>query len=215
MKKISSLIILLLATVAISLPAFSQDTLAKKPAKSNLIWVRESDIPPSALINLQRDSKIQRVEDKLEEVSQYVGIGKEIGSAVDTSLGALAYHIDRISKTNVGKFTMAMVAWKIIGEDAIGYLVGIVVLILFLGIWVWSWRKNFYRRKIPTRVKSLTWGERWYRPWRKYEVLEYKYFEKDSGSWGSGFWMDYGEASYFGHILALVIGLLIIITICF
>jgi len=215
MKKILSFIIVLIAAVAVTLPVFSQDTLTKKPAKSNLIWVREADIPPSALINLQRDSKIQRVEDKLEEVSQYVGIGKEIGSAVDTSLGALAYHIDKVSKTSVGKFTMAMVAWKIVGEDAIGYLVGIVILTLFLSIWVWSWYKNFYRRKIPTKVKSLTWSDRWYRPWKRYEILEYEYFEKDSGSWGSGYWLSYGGASYLGHIITLVLGLVIILGTCF
>ena len=204
------------AQTAVTSADTAKNITAPAKAKSQLIWVRESDIPPSALKNLQRDSKIQRIEKNIEQIGQYVSIGKEIGSAVDTSLGALAGHIDKISQTNVGKFTMAMVAWKILGDDVLSYFVGILSLFMFVSIWVWSWKNNFYRRRFPKKIKVIQ--PTWYRPWKKKKVLESAAYEYDHSDFGASWLQDglkRGGASYLGHILALILGLLIIFLAAF
>jgi hypothetical protein len=219
MKKLFFIAIALLISLIKPVSATNADSTKNDSViktKSVLIWVRKSDIPPAALQKLENDSKIQGMEKNIEKIGQYVSIGKEIGSAVDTSLGALASHIDKISQTNVGKFTMFMVAWKILGDDLVGYLVGIITLAFFLTIWVWSWRSNFYRRSIPTQISILP--PTWYRPWKKKKVLESKPYEFDKSNFKnyslSG-GMNHGASSYLGHIIALLFGLLIIFLAAF
>ncbi len=220
MKKIIILIVILVSSSllsAVKIQAATDTTnktiIVPDPAKSTLIWVRESDIPASALKDLQRDSKIQKIEKDIEKIGEYVGVGKEIGMAIDTSLGALAYHIDKISQTNVGKFTMFMVGWKIMGQDAVGYLVGILMLFTFLFIWIWSWYKNFYRRSVPKLVEIQE--RKWYQLWKKHKVLETQDYKINEEEWSVSMWLNYGGASYLGHLCALVIGLLIIFLTAF
>ena len=224
MKKIIFLTIILVVSFA---AAFSQKPVAQKPAdttkvvsavpakqKSVLIWVRESDIPASALKDLQRDSKIQKIEKDINKIGEYVGVGKEIGMAVDTCLGALAYHVDKVSKTNVGKFTMFMVGWRIMGQDFVRYLIGILMFFTFISIWIWSWRKNFCRRQVPKVVEKQE--RKWYQLRAKDKVIEYQEFTMNDEEWrhmNDG--LNFGQASYLGHILSLVIGLLIILLMAF
>jgi len=225
MKKIIFLAILIFATIGTIAQAnktvkktdtkqdSTQDVVAKEAAKSESIWVRESDIPPSALKNLQRDSKIQQVENKLEEINNYVGIGKEIGGAIDTSLGALAFHIDEISKTNVGKFTMLMVAWKIVGEDFSGYFSGLIIYLIFLGIWIWSWHQNFYKRQVPAEARIFPWKDVWYKPWKRREVTKWQPYEKQTGNFNTA--ISYGNAGYTGHLITLIFATLFMFLIMF
>ncbi|HNX11147.1 MAG TPA: hypothetical protein PKI61_03320 [bacterium] len=185
--------------------------------QSDLIWVRESDIPPSALINLQRDAKILDVEEDLEKIGEYVSIGREIGGAIDTSLSAIAYHADNISKTFVGKFTMLMIAWKVMGSDLVDKIFDVLVLIGFSLVWIWSFRKNFGRRKIVTKVEITPWF--WiFRRRRILETKDYEPGEKDHNVCGNNCTKscevkESKETSYWVHILIGIIVFIILFLV--
>lgn len=91
----------------------------------------------------------------IETVGKYAGVGKEIGEGVSGALGALNEEASKFGDARVGHFTMAMIAWKIMGDDIvavshdmIGYVVGTPFFFLASLAVLWSYR----RRCIPHRV---------------------------------------------------------------
>ena len=80
----------------------------------------------------------KELDAKITSYGKWVGIGKEVGVAVNESLGALTSTADDFSKTNVGKFTMVLVAYKVLGTDMIQLIFGVmwVCLIVFLSLFV-------------------------------------------------------------------------------
>ncbi|MFA4942057.1 MAG: hypothetical protein WC564_00245 [Patescibacteria group bacterium] len=207
MKKYICIIVIIFTSFQLRSETLVPDTTAKNDAavnqpKSELIWVRESDIPPAALKNLESDYKILDVESDLEKIGQYVSIGKEIGGAIDTSLGAIAYQADNISKTFVGKFTMVMIAWKLVGKDFKDKVIDVFALVLFIIFWSWSFRRNFARRRVPIKVKLTPWVP-WFKKFRRRKVLESELFEFDFDDAD-----DEGKTSYIAH---LVVGIIVVI----
>jgi hypothetical protein len=127
MKKV----IFLLAITFCAAAAFAQG--------SGQIVVDKSDLPEDLLRQLEKKQKVEQVKENIEtakEVAQDArSIGHEIGVAVDEALGAVTKHAETFGKTDVGKFTMAMVAVSIL-KDQIPFvydrIVGLVFGIPFL-----------------------------------------------------------------------------------
>jgi hypothetical protein len=102
------------------------------------------------------------------------GWGAEVGSMlreagvafVDTADGTLNVtqdHLERFSKSDAGKFTMFAIAWKLLGEDvikignqAMGYLIGIFLLIGLTKI-LWSTNRRMTVGQMIV-VKKTGWG---------------------------------------------------------
>lgn len=61
------------------------------------------------------DSAHQTAQDK------YAAVGRGIGIAVNESLGAINKQAANFAETKVGKLTMLIVAWKVLGEDVKGF----------------------------------------------------------------------------------------------
>lgn len=82
-------------------------------------------------------------------VRDWVGLGKEIGQAVDSSLSAISNQANEFAKTPVGKMTVFVVIFKVIGDTAVHIAGGIFEIIIFMPLWVWS-----YRRFLPKKILS-------------------------------------------------------------
>lgn len=100
-----------------------------------LITVKASDLPIDLVKRLEE-------KEKVEKYGGYVGLGKEIGEAVKGSLSALTDETDKFAKTGVGKFTMFIVAWKVIGLGVIRLMFGIPLFFIGTVIFIWSFWKN-------------------------------------------------------------------------
>lgn len=129
-------------------PAGAQEPASSStPAGNNTaqqddrIVVRRSDLPPEVLNQIETRAKIQAY-------GEWVGIGKEIGTAVNEGLSALTKNADDLSKTDVGKFTMIMIAWKVMGWQLVHLIFGTVFFICGLIIFMWSWLLTGRTRKI-------------------------------------------------------------------
>lgn len=107
---------------------------------------------PESQLTEQQKAKFQGTSPK--DVRDWVGLGKEIGTAVDSSLTAVTTQANNFAQTPVGKLTVAVVIFKVIGDTAVHLLVGAVEAIVLLPLWVWS-----YRRFLPKPTIKETFNE--------------------------------------------------------
>lgn len=108
-------------------------------------------VPESALTPEQKaEIEAQNLEKKIQRYGKWVGMGEEIGKAVDGSLSAITKQAVDFSNTSLGRFTMFLVAWKVIGKDFIQFIVGLLLLAIGIPLWIWSYRKTCIPRRIVT-----------------------------------------------------------------
>ena len=145
MKKIVLAAILL----GFTLPAVAQQ--AAQPAQDEVVVVKKSDLTAEQLAKV----KLQEVSNQLGAYKEYAEMGRGVGLAVGESLRGVKDVVLDFSKTDVGKYTMFLIAWKIMAKDIInmgnqvfGYLVGVPTLFIGALILVWSYR----RQCVPRRV---------------------------------------------------------------
>lgn len=128
-------------------------------------------VPESQLTEQQKTAlKLQQVDTTIEKAHGWVGIGKEMGQAFDSALASLTDRSNQFANTKVGKFTMFLVAWKVMGDQAGAVLNtvvhitgGMIELVVFLPLFLWSYRRTCLDRKVCTaRTGFLLWGTRTY-----------------------------------------------------
>lgn len=153
MKKL--LVAVLLAMLVV--PVFGAAIVAAETKSSDeTVVVRKSDLPPPLLKDLEEKARLSSVAQRIEAYGKWVGIGKEIGAAVNDSLSAVTTQADNFAKTGVGKFTMFLVAYKVLGKDLIGMVVGIPLLFVWTTIFVVFWRRLYNNRVVLDRVEGKT-----------------------------------------------------------
>lgn len=117
------------------------------------VVISTRDLTPDQLAKIQAEkqletanAQIDALQKKVETYGKWVGVGGEIGQAVKDGLNAVVDVADKFGGTNVGKFTMSMIAWKVIGKDIAKIVLG---LMFFLTMFVVIW--NIYKKVILTR----------------------------------------------------------------
>lgn len=150
----------------ISVSAFSQT------ATDNRIIVDKSLLTPDQIATLNAKEATQQVIDQVSTYSKVAGIGKEIGIAVKDGLTAVVEVADKFGGTNVGKFTMTMIAWKIIGKDVLRIAIGLVFLIIYVVFLTRYYKNNFTVHKIAITDN----GWKFWLP-KEYKVIEPNTYE--------------------------------------
>ena len=122
---------------------------AQQSGNSELVTVKKSDLPADLIARLESQKKVEDVKKTLQTVGEFAGIGKEIGVAVNEGLGAVTDQASKFADTTPGKFTMFLIAWKVMAKDSmtitnsiLGVLVGIPLLIFVEFFYLWIWRRN-------------------------------------------------------------------------
>lgn len=139
--------------LAIVLPAdtFAQANL--NGTSGEKVTVSINDLTPDQLAKIEAQRKlemankeIETLQKKIETYGEWVGIGGEIGTAVKEGLSAVVDVADKFGKTDVGRFTMVMIAWKVVGQDVVRIILGILFFTVLTIIIV-----KVYRRVIISR----------------------------------------------------------------
>jgi len=106
---------------------------------------------PEQLAKYTSDMRIAELEKKLEVYGNWVGVGGEVGTAIEEGLTAVVDVADKFGKTDVGVFTMVLVAWKVVGKDVVRILLGL--LFFFMITWLFlKVYKGYYRpKKVPVK----------------------------------------------------------------
>lgn len=97
----------------------------------------------------------QRAQLAKEGIHDWVGLGKEIGVAVDSSLHAISSQSNDFAKTPVGKLTVVLVVWKIVGDQLVHIVFGLLELLIFMPLWIWSYRRTCITRAVKLPDKTV------------------------------------------------------------
>lgn len=132
---------------------FSVITLAQVDDR---IVVNKSDLPPDLVKELEGKKDI-------DKYAEYVGVGKEIGIAISEGLKAVVDEADHFSQTDVGLYTMVLIAWAIVGYDIIQILIGVPIFFIGLFILTRYYRKIYMQTRVVIEKEGFfLWGKRKY-----------------------------------------------------
>jgi hypothetical protein len=97
-----------------------------------------------------------RATQKLDSVTSYAGIGKEIGTATREALMGVVDVSDKFSKTDVGRFVLVMVAYKIVGQKALAIVLGIPIFLFGVGIWMYLLKRFMMPYQVLVKEDKTT-----------------------------------------------------------
>lgn len=121
---------LLLALMLYATPVVAQDSV--------MVSVPRSVLTASQLASVEA----QDIKAKANAYGAWVGVGKEIGEAVNSSLSAISDNAAKFADTKVGRFSMFIVAWKVLSDDIFGAIYTLIIVFIGLPILVWSYRRH-------------------------------------------------------------------------
>jgi hypothetical protein len=112
----------------------------------------------------------------VQQANEWVEFGRNLGSAFDAGLTSLTDHAEKLAKTDVGHFTMAVIAWKVAGKDAVqvtqmvtrqvtGLIIGVPIMIFWICVYLWVMRKFCFKYRILKSVSGPFWNRT-----KEYEV---------------------------------------------
>jgi hypothetical protein len=121
---------LLLALMLFASPVMAQDSV--------MVSVPRSALTAQQLAGVEA----QGIKEKAEAYGAWVGVGKEVGEAVNSSLSAISDNAAKFADTKVGKFSMFIVAWKVLGNDILGVFYALILVFIGLPVLIWSYRRH-------------------------------------------------------------------------
>jgi hypothetical protein len=167
MKKLLGLF-MIFAISMIAMPLQAQTTQQVTVDYSDLTPAQQAQYNADKLITEQK-AQLAVAEKKIEQFGDWVGVGGEVGKAIEEGLSAVVNVADEFSGTDVGKFTMILVAWKVMGKDVVKILLGIIFFIVMAFLIT-----RIYRNSVQTRRKLIQKTPQgfWKRSIKKYELVK-------------------------------------------
>ena len=118
------------------------------------VTINKSDLTATQLAKIAADEQLA----KIETYGKWVGVGGEIGTAIREGLNAVVDVSEKFGNTNVGKFTMYLIAWKVAGKDFVRIFLGLIFAVVITFLIFRSLRK-MYPYKIPKRNRGIKFWE--------------------------------------------------------
>lgn len=107
-------------------------------------------------VERMRNSQTPTVDD----VKEYAALGHEIGSAIASTAKELGVAAEEFAHTSVGKITIGLIVWKLIGNDLLQAVVGCSFFLVTMTLWAKYFKKlcivlqtDYYE---SGKVKSIT-----------------------------------------------------------
>jgi len=138
---------LLILLVAMVLP------LAPIAAQDSTITVPVSVLSRHQLDSINHANLNTRL---VQGASQWIGLGREVGEAVNSGVTALTDQAAKFADTRAGKWTIAIIVWRVVGAQLMGYVahIGIGLFIFVIGsvAILWSYRRTCMSRQVLVKV---------------------------------------------------------------
>ena len=167
MKKIFILSLIIAVLIAACCPNVN----AQNSTTPEKITVNTSDLTVDQLAKIKTEETAVELQKKLDTYGKWVGVGGEVGTAVKEGLNAVVDVADKFGKTDVGKFTMFMIAWKVVGKDFMRVIIGLIFMVIVTFL-IFRSHRNLNTRRIV--VKSNGW-KFWLS--KEYKIIEPEDFE--------------------------------------
>ena len=143
---------------------------------SQQVTVDISDLTPAQQTKIRLEQELAEkqiqldiAEQKVKQFGDWVGVGGEVGEAVKQGLEAVVDVADKFGQTDVGKFTLVLVAWKVMGKDVVKIILGLIFFAMLVIILT-----RFYRNTVTDKrmlTKRMPQGF-WKRSIKEYTVVE-------------------------------------------
>lgn len=111
--------------------------LSAQTKDTTMIMVPKSALSPTQLSELES----KNIAERAKAYGAWVGVGKEVGEAVNSSLAAVTDNAAKFADTKIGKYTMFIVVWKVIGKDILGFIYAFSIAAIGLPVLIWSYRQ--------------------------------------------------------------------------
>lgn len=172
------------------------------------IVVKKSDLTKDQLAQVEA----RNMQQKVESYGKWVGIGHEVGTAVNESLVAITSNAQSFSQTAPGRVAMFLVIYKVIGHDILGVLVAAVLLVIGLPVWIWS-----YKRYIPHKF-LVSIEEKEDEKGKKVKVSHYDYgygaaLDEDKQRAKNSYRQEIGAASFWAGMHWVILGVYTIVAL--
>lgn len=90
---------------------------------------------------MRAESPEAQTTQTLERIQMYVEVGKGIGAGLGEAARGLGVAVNEFAGTPVGKITMFLIAYKVIGGEIIDLALGIIWFAITIPLWVSLFRK--------------------------------------------------------------------------
>ena len=125
------------------------------------VWAEETVSIPKDQLTEQQKAYVtaHAVAKNVTEASQ---IGKDVGEAMREGFSALSDGVNDFAKTDAGKYTAIIIAWKVMAKDIIAFINGpgftlirmamaVFFFVLLSMIVAWSYNRTCVPRRIATK----------------------------------------------------------------
>lgn len=113
-------------------------TPAQLKVYQELVQIQNGKVPAIDLENLTAD-----------KIDKYAQIGKAFGSAFKECWTTVSADSEKFGQSPAGKWTMILISWKIMGQDAVGltrtlvqWMVGGLLLVVGIPFFIYAFRRN-------------------------------------------------------------------------
>lgn len=131
---------------------------------SSAAWAQTPEtvtIPKSSLTEQQKaDLAAADLKAKTDQYGKWVGIGHEVGVAVNEGMSAVTTQANNFAQTPVGKWTMFVIIFKVIGNSAITYIGCFCLALIGIPVWLWSYRKYLPKKFLVKVNYDATTGKK-------------------------------------------------------
>ena len=118
-------------------------------------------------------------QEKMQAVNSWVGFGKEVGTAMKEGLSALNEETNKFSESPAGKFTMFIIAYKVLGKDIARYAIGVPLWIVGTIFLLFIIYRNCVLRRVLIKTDGKWWGAA-----KEYQVVNLNSSDLDARRWG-------------------------------
>ena len=167
MKKIFGLLSIFVLILLV-MPVQAQTSQQVTVDITDLTPAQRAKVEADALIAKQ-EAQIAIYEKKIEQFGDWVGVGGEVGEAVKQGLEAVVDVADKFGQTDVGKFTLVLVAWKVMGKDVVKIILGLIFFAMLVVIITRFYRNTVIDKKMLSKRTPQGF---WKRPIKEYVVVE-------------------------------------------
>lgn len=149
--------------ILFALSLFAMDVNAQTSQKDEKIVVNSSDLTADQLAAIKARKQSEALINQVETYGKFAGIGKEVGVAIKEGLTAVKDVAVEFSDTNVGMFTMVLIAWKVAGDDIMSFVVGVPLYLLCLFMLAWAYKRMCMRQTVLVSKEEGVFGKKTYR----------------------------------------------------
>jgi len=101
-----------------------------------------SDAQIAELIQQAEGMRTTPQQVDIERLNQYAEFGQAFGSAIAQTAAEVGQATNEFIQTPAGKIAVALIVWKVAGDDLLGVVAGIVWYLVMIPLWMVFWKKN-------------------------------------------------------------------------